>query len=302
MGRDLKREYEAMLDQEIPDLWSRIEPQLADKKAAQAAPMRSDGSGSRASVRKKQRISRRTIAVWGSFAAACVCLAIAIPIWIRSGKGTGEKYGDRSFTANELQSSQDVYDGAVFDGAGPQESMEADSISMMEPQQEPAAAYENSAGSNAAMNNGIMQENDVDFSGFSDDEPKGTFPEDTESEPEAELNAEAEQGAAETPNEEQTPNEEAAPDAETEREKEKTVQFRGEVVEAWRAQEGYIYRIALTGDGDSHLAGGTEILVLREEEYFAADAEELQEGMTYTFGVETRIVSGEITYLLIWYR
>lgn len=31
MSRDLKNEYEAMLDQEIPDLWSRIEPRLAEK-------------------------------------------------------------------------------------------------------------------------------------------------------------------------------------------------------------------------------------------------------------------------------
>lgn len=40
MSRDLKNEYEAMLDQEIPDLWSRIEPRLAEKtgqgSAAQA--------------------------------------------------------------------------------------------------------------------------------------------------------------------------------------------------------------------------------------------------------------------------
>lgn len=298
MSRDLKREYEAMLDQEIPDLWSRIEPQLADKKAAQAVPMspEGEGSGSRGGVRKKQKISRRTIAVWGSFAAACVCLAIVIPIWTRNGKGMEAKKSDgRHFMADQAQSVQDVYDGAVFDKPEPQESMEADSISMMESLQEPAAASQNNAGSNAAMNN-VMQDNDVDFSGFSDDEPKGTFPEDTGAEPEAGLNAGAAQGA------EETPNEEAASDAETEREKENTVQFRGEVVEAWRAQEGYVYRIALTGDENSHLSGETEILVLQKEEDLAADAEGLQEGMTYTFGVESRIVSGEITYLLIWYR
>lgn len=295
MSRDLKREYEAMLDQEIPDLWSRIEPQLADKKTAQAVPLRPAESGSRGGVRKKQRISRRTIAVWGSFAAACVCLAIVIPIWTQNGKGKEAKKSDgRYFMADQAQSAQEAYDGAVFDKQ-PQESMEADSISMMESLQEPAAASQNNEGSNAAMNN-VMQDNDVDFSGFSDDEPKGTFPEDAGSEPEAELNAGAAQGA------EETPNEEAAPDAETEREKENTVQFRGEVVEAWRAQEGYVYRIALTGDENSHLSGETEILVLQKEEDLAADAEGLQEGMTYTFGVESRIVSGEITYLLIWYR
>lgn len=296
MSRDLKREYEAMLDQEIPDLWSRIEPQLADKKTAQAAPMspEGEGSGSRGGVRKKQKISRRTIAVWGSFAAACVCLAIVIPIWTRNGKGMEAKKSDgRHFMADQAQSAQDVYDGAVFDKPGRQESMEADSISMMESLQEPAAASQDNAGSNAAMNNGIMQDNDVDFS---DDGPKGTFPEDVLMGPEAELNAGAAQGA------EETPSEEAASGAETEREKENTVQFRGEVVEAWRAQEGYVYRIALTGDENSHLSGETEILVLQKEEDLAADAEGLQEGMTYTFGVESRIVSGEITYLLIWYR
>lgn len=292
MSRDLKREYEAMLDQEIPDLWSRIEPQLADKKASQAVPMGPEGISARGSMRKTHRMSRRTIAVWGSFAAACVCLAIVIPIWTRSGKGMEAKKSDgRHFMADQAQSVQDVYDGAVFDKPEQQESMEADSISLAESLQEPASALEDNAGSNVTMNG--MQENDVDAS---DDGPKETFPEDAGAESEAELNAGAAQGA------EETPSEEAAPDAETEREQEKTVQFRGKVIEVWRTQEGYVYRIALTGDGDSHLSGETEVLVLQEEEDLAADVEELQEGMTYTFGVKTRIVSGESTYLLIWYR
>ncbi|MBD5467657.1 MAG: anti-sigma factor [Lachnospiraceae bacterium] len=74
MSRDLKHEYEAMLDQEIPDLWSRIEPRLADKKGTQNAESKGK------SIRTR-RIKRSTIAVWGSLAAACVCLAIILPAW-----------------------------------------------------------------------------------------------------------------------------------------------------------------------------------------------------------------------------
>ena len=48
MSRDLKNEYVAMLDQEIPDLWSRIEPKLTEKtgksRMSQTAGMQEAGT------------------------------------------------------------------------------------------------------------------------------------------------------------------------------------------------------------------------------------------------------------------
>ena len=66
MSKDFKNEYENLLDSEIPDLWSRIEPQLHEKEK----------------VKPKKKIRR--LYAYSGVAAACLCLAIAIPVIIRT--------------------------------------------------------------------------------------------------------------------------------------------------------------------------------------------------------------------------
>ena len=66
MSKDFKNEYENLLDSEIPDLWSRIEPQLHEKEK----------------VKPKKKIRR--LYAYSGVAAACLCLAITIPVIIRT--------------------------------------------------------------------------------------------------------------------------------------------------------------------------------------------------------------------------
>ena len=129
MSRDLKNEYVAMLDQEIPDLWSRIEPKLTEKtgksRMSQTAGMQEAGTqttdaqinqtqitGGQTVRRKKsarRRSKRSTIAVLGSLAAACVCLALILPAWRGSEKGS-----DRS---NQMAADNTVTDYVSADEA-----------------------------------------------------------------------------------------------------------------------------------------------------------------------------------------
>ena len=67
MSKDFKSEYENQLDFEIPDLWSRIEPQLHEK-AAQPQVV----------VKKKNKLRR--IYAYSGIAVACLCVVIAIPV------------------------------------------------------------------------------------------------------------------------------------------------------------------------------------------------------------------------------
>lgn len=109
MSKDLKEEYEHMLDSRMPDLWDRIEPQLHEKKT------------------EKKRINRsKRIYLYSGMAAACLCLAIAIPAIIRT-RDTGMKNGAGAYMmADEAASAENngMADGAE-DGGMMGESMAA---------------------------------------------------------------------------------------------------------------------------------------------------------------------------------
>ena len=94
MSKDFKSEYENQLDFEIPDLWSRIEPQLHEKTtqpmAAQAnawqpnvqQPMVAQAPVNmqhpQVVVQKKNKLRR--IYAYSGIAVACLCVVIAIPV------------------------------------------------------------------------------------------------------------------------------------------------------------------------------------------------------------------------------
>lgn len=73
MSKDFKNEYENLLDSEIPDLWSRIEPQLHEKE------------------RKKTKKKPRRLYAYSGVAAACLCLAIAVPVIVRTMNGSSNR-------------------------------------------------------------------------------------------------------------------------------------------------------------------------------------------------------------------
>lgn len=94
MSKDFKSEYENHLDFEIPDLWSRIEPQLHEKAAQ---PMAAQANVWQPNVQQpmvaqapvniqqpqvvvKQKNKLRRIYAYSGIAVACLCVVIAIPV------------------------------------------------------------------------------------------------------------------------------------------------------------------------------------------------------------------------------
>lgn len=68
MERDFKQEFIELKQNEIPDLWNRIEAGLSEKKVTASASEKADFSFKNINWRR-----------WGTLAAACLCVVIIIP-------------------------------------------------------------------------------------------------------------------------------------------------------------------------------------------------------------------------------
>lgn len=278
MSRDLKHEYEAMLDQEIPDLWSRIEPRLADKKGTQNAEPKGK------SIRTR-RIRRSTIAVWGSLAAACVCLAIILPAWRgneKNAEGTNQTASaesedttaaDMAPAAQEMQQSESgMMNGMGLEAANDDLAGEydgfADDADAAEGLELPKGNAE--PADNGASGDGAQQENQID----------------------------AETAAA-------APEEETAGDNNSSAERLPTYECYGEILDAWQTREGFFYQMELIGAPEAFETDETVILIWQKEGFLSGllgKKEELTVGGRYTVFVEPEIVDGETRYVLISYE
>ncbi|MCM1105051.1 MAG: hypothetical protein NC409_13205 [Clostridium sp.] len=362
MSRDLKTEYEAMLDQEIPDLWSRIEPRLADKKSAAAdtvlggthaetdryaetdmhaemdtyvqtdilqfareestpGTVLQKDAGTNAGRQGAQpigkrmhrrRIKRSTVAVWGSLAAACICLVIILPAW------RGSK--NRLDNTNQGAAADDnTASGAVMDHAG-SDNMAVDTAEEAEaPAEGGAAAAKNEAQSESSAMNGMAQEGapaespaeSYDISA-DDADMAGT---ESAAEPEniwiAEADAAQTDGAGDyhgtnTENASAPLEEEGEADGGDGTPPGSAVYYDGEVVDAWRTEEGFFYRMELAGDAGASLPGETEILIWQKAGLLSGlpgrKEQALEIGKDYTVTVEPEAADGEIRYVLIGYE
>lgn len=278
MSRDLKHEYEAMLDQEIPDLWSRIEPRLADKKGTQNAEPKGK------SIRTR-RIRRSTIAVWGSLAAACVCLAIILPAWRgneKNAEGTNQTASaesedttaaDMAPAAQEMQQSESgMMNGMGLEAANDDLAGEydgfADDADAAEGLELPKGNAE--PADNGASGDGAQQENQID----------------------------AETAAA-------APEEETAGENNSSAERLPTYECYGEILDAWQTREGFFYQMELIGAPEAFETDETVILIWQKEGFLSGllgKKEELTVGGRYTVFVEPEIVDGETRYVLISYE
>lgn len=68
MERDFKQEFIELKQNEIPDLWNRIEAGLSEKKITASIPEKAESSFKKINWRR-----------WGTLAAACLCVVIIIP-------------------------------------------------------------------------------------------------------------------------------------------------------------------------------------------------------------------------------
>lgn len=383
MSRDLKQEYEAMLDQEIPDLWSRIEPRLTDKTSTQsnlpgsfteAGSVRTDNAGMEKSMQdaqnaemnagqqksgrtdaqrqgagtdagqrqdagadagqqetirpnagqresieletvrqkartkengmRKRRIRRSTIAVWGSLAAACVCLALILPAWRGSKKGIGGT--NQMWSENNYASDMAAEDTAVTGDSTAAETETAEDGAMaskdelqseegtmngMAPAESPAESYD-----------GLTD--DADMAGMESAEPENVT---TAADDAAQTDgAEADCGSS-TESIAAVP-EESVPEQENERGSGADLQYEcyGEIVDAWRTDEGFFYRMELVFSASEALPDGTEILIWQKAGLLSGlpgiKGKALTTGECYTVVVEPEVVDGETRYVLIGYE
>lgn len=286
MSRDLKQEYEAMLDQEIPDLWSRIEPRLADKKGTQNETPKGK------SIRTR-RIKRSTIAVWGSLAAACVCLAIILPAW----RGN-VKSADETNRATDQTASAESADTTAADMAPAAQEM---------PQSEPQSdnGMMNGMGSEAANDDSA-----VEYDGFADDTDVAEGSEFPKEEAEPADNAASEDGAEQefqgnTETAAAEPEEESAGGSNHSAGSLSTYECYGEISDVWQTREGFFYQMELIGAPETFAPDETVILLWQKEGFLSGllgKKEELTVGGRYTVFAEPEIVDGETRYVLISYE
>lgn len=72
MSKDLEKEYKELIDSDAPDLWTRIEAGIDEKNV---------------SGYKKKALKRFHYGVWGTALAACLCVAVAVPVMMQVSKG-----------------------------------------------------------------------------------------------------------------------------------------------------------------------------------------------------------------------
>lgn len=75
MERDFEQEFRKLKQDEIPDLWNRIEAGLSEKKSVASAP------GNVIAIDNRKRTEKKTFAwrKWATLAAACVCVVVILP-------------------------------------------------------------------------------------------------------------------------------------------------------------------------------------------------------------------------------
>ncbi|MDE5825111.1 MAG: hypothetical protein K2H91_10595 [Lachnospiraceae bacterium] len=108
MSKNLEREYRALVNSEVPDLWARIEAGLEDKKAAPEkadSDLRITDFPVTDSQMENIRDNKVNFKVWAGLAAACVCVALIIPAMARSvtmSGGSGSNNSAPNYSAPQM--------------------------------------------------------------------------------------------------------------------------------------------------------------------------------------------------------
>lgn len=191
MSKDFKSEYENQLDFEIPDLWSRIEPQLHEKvaqpMAAQAnippenmqQPMAVQAPVNMqqpyVTVQKKKSKIRRIYAYSG-IAVACLCVVIAIPVLMGNMErkdASNQMVAMDSAASEESANTTAGWDEMVMGSADAEMDME------MEMDMDTAAESE-AVTDDCVMEDGTASESDVEVSDTQSAAPEETLISDAE--------------------------------------------------------------------------------------------------------------------------
>lgn len=318
MSRDLKNEYEAMLDQEIPDLWSRIEPRLAEKTGQgmtaqammhaevvqevqkvqgvqnrqQTAGMQElrqeagiQGAGGQTAQQEKKtrrHLRRSTIAVWTSLAAACVCLALILPAW------TGGNKGEDRTNQIAADTSSATDNGAFMEAEGMPESGTTNGY---EPEYSDAEVSEN----NTASDDGATLFENADAAASPQEFPTAEDAALQESDGDGQRQ-DGFQGDMSAPAEEETD------EYGTEESKQHSqYAFYGEIIDMWETKEGFFYHMELKENAGDDMPAGSEIVIIQKKGLLAGlhGTQELAVGNCYRVDAEIEVVDGETRYVFL---
>lgn len=142
MSKNFEKEYNEMLDAQIPDLWSRIEPQLHDKTVIKENNVTSIEAG-----RKKRKVSRAQLtSIIGGVLAASLVVGIVIPFGLNM-KSSAPSFSDMAATTEAPSNYTNYFkeEGAAVEEFADQETaseectndaLATDSPSDVEPMQE----------------------------------------------------------------------------------------------------------------------------------------------------------------------
>ena len=135
MSKNLEREYRALVNSEVPDLWARIEAGLEEKKAApekKVTDLHITDFPVTDSQMEEIRDKKVNFGVWAGLAAACVCVVLVIPAMTRSltmSGGSGSSNSAPNYAAQDStpQAAEEPYgktEGVIQEGAAAYEDMD----------------------------------------------------------------------------------------------------------------------------------------------------------------------------------
>lgn len=111
MSKDLEKEYKALMNSDVPDLWARIEAGIDEKNSSgniQHFDHRTQNEKGKRNAKKPFRFK-----VWGTVAAACLCVAVAIPVMMQATKSGVSNMTAPEMAAESLDTGYAQDDAAV---------------------------------------------------------------------------------------------------------------------------------------------------------------------------------------------
>lgn len=110
MNKDLEKEYKALMNSDVPDLWARIEAGIDENNGSgniQHFEHRTQNEKGKRNTKKRVQFK-----VWGTVAAACLCVAVAVPVMMQVTKG-----GTSNMTAAPEMAAESFDTGYAQDDA-----------------------------------------------------------------------------------------------------------------------------------------------------------------------------------------
>lgn len=111
MNKNLEKEYKELMEENVPDLWARIEAGL------ESEPKSESKSESKAEPAGKKPIPWRKYSAWGMAAAACLCLIIMIPFLLPQITGGNLDTGPNDYSGGTSNAGAATIGGDEFAGS-----------------------------------------------------------------------------------------------------------------------------------------------------------------------------------------